>query len=93
MKTLPQLAEDALAVQDAYNLTGVARGFIKAIDDIRAITPDNTEWKRHPILKLWVDKLASMVGTQGDWDSMTAYNHVNNIVDSNLLSQLEAAGA
>ncbi len=79
MKTLPQLAQEALAVQDASNLSGVARSFVKVIDAVRKISPTNNDWKRHPIIKLWVDKLASLTDVQGDWDSSTAYQAVEEM--------------
>lgn len=75
-KTLQQLAQDALLVQDACNLSGVATSFAKVVQDVRAITPNNPDWHCHPILKLWADKIASLVGTQFDWDSGKAYDAV-----------------
>jgi hypothetical protein len=36
VKTLPQLAQEALDVQDACNLTGVALSFSRAMCDLRS---------------------------------------------------------
>ncbi len=89
MKSLKNMARDALDVQDACNLSGVVRSFVNVIDDVRAISPGNRDWCRHPIIKLWADKIASLTDTQGNWVSMTAYNAVEDIVK--LPAQLEVA--
>lgn len=82
MKTLPQLAREALEVQDACNLSGVARGFVRAIDAIRETYPSNGVYHYHPIIKLWADKIAHLTGTQFDWDSLAAYTAVEEIKES-----------
>lgn len=80
-RTLAQLARDALIVQDACNLSGVAHGLVLTVARLRAIYPTaNTDTiNRHPIVKLWVDKLASLAGTQHgcDW-VMAAYREVQD---------------
>lgn len=79
MKTLAELAQEALQVQNASNLSGVVASFVKVIDEVRKISPSNKDWQRHPIIKLWADKIASLTDTQGNWDSSTAYQEVGNI--------------
>ena len=63
---MPQLAADALAVQDACNLSGVAHGFARAMSDLRVVTPGlgTDAWNNHHIAVLWADKIASLTGTQ-----------------------------
>lgn len=39
MKTMKDLAREALAVQDACNLSGVAHGFARALGELRTLLP------------------------------------------------------
>lgn len=71
VRTIAELAREACAVQNASNISGVARGFVRALDDLRA-QPDYTgnDWlDAHPITRAWVDKLASLTGLQGSYAS------------------------
>ena len=67
MKTLRDLAKDALAVQDACNLSGVVISFAKAISDLRENLPSagTAAINHHPICILWADKIASLTQIQG----------------------------
>ena len=63
--------QDAIDVQDACNLSGVARSFVQAIDWVRK-QPEyaGSEYERkHPIIVMFVSKLASMV----DVETMEAF--------------------
>lgn len=66
MKTLRQLAQDALDVQDASNLSGVVKGFDQAIADLKGNLPNLGSYQinNHPIVRIWVDKLASLAGLE-----------------------------
>jgi hypothetical protein len=63
-------AQAAIAVQDACNLSGVARSFLTAVQAVNEEAHrlgEGTEWRNnHPIIRLFVDKLASLCGMQGD---------------------------
>ena len=64
MKTLQELAKDALDLQDASNLSGVVHAFHRAISDLwenaRALN-QGTDWvNRHPICRAYISKLASL---------------------------------
>ena len=62
-----EFARQALQVQDACNLTGVALSFARAVCDLRehlATLPDRPHVSEHPVTVLWVDKLASLAGCQ-----------------------------
>lgn len=67
MKTLNQLAQDALLVQDACNLSGVVHGFSRAMTDLRALLPQagTDEINQHPISIMWASKIASLTGAGG----------------------------
>lgn len=86
MRTLKQLAQEALDVQNACNLTGVLHSFAKAASELRQIlNVGNDEAANHPIMKLWSDKVASLTGTQ-TWtvhSIVRAYKEVQAIADGN----------
>ena len=67
--TLQQAAQTALDVQDACNLSGVAHSFVDIVMDV--LWPEarrlnhGTDWvNQHPIVTLFLDKLASLNRTQ-----------------------------
>jgi hypothetical protein len=71
--SLRELAQDALDMQDACNLCGVAQDFAKAMLELGEHCPEGTKQRNtHPVTKLWVDKLISLSG-QADMDT---YNTV-----------------
>lgn len=68
-RTMADLAREALHVQDACNLSGVAYGFSRSISRLRALLDaegkggtDNVNL--HPICQLWADKIRSLAGSQ-----------------------------
>lgn len=79
MKTLPELAQEALDIQNASNLAGLATTFVRVIADLRKLTPTNQVWFRHPIIKLWTDKMASLSGIQEPQLYEEAYKIVQEI--------------
>lgn len=70
MKTVKELAREALAVQDACNLSGVAIAFARVMVDLREALEsqneraDTSSLRFHPITTVWVDKLASLADVQ-----------------------------
>ena len=68
MRTLPELAFDALCAQSACNPLGLTKGFAEAIralaERLRAEgQPHDTDTiLRHPIFRLWASKLHDMAG-------------------------------
>lgn len=85
-KSLPELAREALDVQDACNLSGVVHGFSRAITALRECLPNagTSEINSHPICVLWADKIAHLTGTQniGNDRTMRAYDDVRKLVSS-----------
>lgn len=63
-RTEAQLAREALDVQDACNLAGVAHSFSRVITDLCAVARERgegTEWvNTHPVSVLFSDKIASL---------------------------------
>lgn len=72
-RTLSELAQEALDVQNACNIAGVARSFAKAVSDLTEHTSGTDEWNRHPITRAWVSKMADMAGIEhdGEWRTLT----------------------
>jgi 23S rRNA C2498 (ribose-2'-O)-methylase RlmM len=74
-KALAEMARDALAVQDACNLTGVAHSFSVACCRLReamkdaGLATDTESVNRHPVVVLWVDKLCQLAGLKQDSDA------------------------
>lgn len=79
MKTLKELAQEALDVQNACNLTGVVHGYSRAMTRLRELYPDESThfFNLHPISILWADKIAHLTETQGfDERVQQAYTEV-----------------
>jgi hypothetical protein len=95
MTNLQQAASDALQVQNACNLSGVARSFleaVKAVNDEANRLNEGTEWRNnHPIIRLFVDKLASICGMQGD-SAFLHYGEADQACRDLLTSELPTAG-
>jgi len=78
MKTLSQLAQDALNVQDACNLSGVVHGFSRAMTELREALPQagTDEINNHPISVMWASKIASLTGADNVQVFAEAYAQV-----------------
>lgn len=72
MRTMEELAKEALDVQDACNLSGVIHAWSRSITNLRELLfqargqrmPDTDAVNTHPINKLFADKVAHLTGTQ-----------------------------
>jgi hypothetical protein len=64
MRTMQQLAQLALDVQDACNLSGVVRSFAQVTEDLWVEARRQgfaTDWvNQHPVSKLFADKIADL---------------------------------
>jgi hypothetical protein len=62
------IAKDVILIQDASNMSGVALAFHEAIVAMKHATEYN-DWKvrRHPYIRLFLDKLCSMAGQIMNW--------------------------
>jgi hypothetical protein len=88
MKTIKELCQDALNVQNACNLSGVAISFGQAMRDLRAIEPNlsTDQLNTHPIAVLWSSKIASLTGSEGASEFSKAYNACCDYVEGKRLS-------
>lgn len=82
MADLKLMATEALLVQDACNLSGVAHGFSKAMEQLWDVAREEgkgTDWvNTHPISVVWADKIQSLT-TSGSHDVMQAYGAVQKL--------------
>jgi len=73
MRTISELAKEACEVQNACNIRAVARGLVRALDDLDAQGVGGTDALcAHAVTRAWVDKLASLAGVQGISDNAIA---------------------
>lgn len=65
-RSMKELAEEALFIQNACNLSGLVFGLERTMRRFNALNPGMGTDKRntHPIFVLWTDKLASLTGAQ-----------------------------
>lgn len=66
--TLKELATEAIVVQDAVNMTGLAYRFARVVDELKAALRENGQpndtghVNRHPVVRLWVSKMHELAG-------------------------------
>lgn len=70
VRTWKELAQEALRVQDASNLSGVANSFGDVVREVRVRLESegkkgNAHFHSHPVVLMWADKIASLTGIQG----------------------------
>lgn len=83
VRTWKQLADDALSVQYASNLSGVAISFARVIREVRARLrsegkTNTDDINCHPICVLWTDKMKSLTDYMGEGKFPAAYNWAND---------------
>ncbi len=83
VRSLVELAREALAVQDACNLFGVVRSYARALSRLWSLLPEaGTEAiNRHPIAQLWADKCAHLTGTQRTGWAVEAYEATRQLAE------------
>lgn len=66
MRTLKELAKEAIQIQDASNLLGLSKGFAEAVqkvaDNLRGGLTSTSQINCHPINQLWTAKLHDLSG-------------------------------
>lgn len=70
MKTWKELAQRALDIQNACNLSGIVLAFADDIKDVRALLNrdgkgDTTNINKHPVAILYSTQIAYLTGTSG----------------------------
>lgn len=87
MRTLKQLAQESLDVQNACNLSGVVHSFSRAMTDLRAILSaeegfSTDKLNQHPIAVLYSSKIGSLTGSDSARQFNRAYESVIEIYTS-----------
>jgi hypothetical protein len=67
-------AKQALAVQDACNLSGVVASFARMTHEMRASGMDTDACNRHPFSVLFSSKIASLTRSEDGFAFGNAYN-------------------
>lgn len=82
-KTLQELAQEAIDVQNACNLLAVVNGMSRALSDLRGFVSGSDELRNHPITLLWADKVSHLTGTQDIGNSvvMKAYAAAHDLAE------------
>jgi hypothetical protein len=92
MRTIKELAREALDIQNAVNLVGLAKSFARAMTDLAGYVSDTVERNHHPVTVLWLDKMCQLAGIQ---IIGSASRQLTNLVISNAYAwardQLRAA--
>ena len=78
MRTIKELAQEAIDVQSGCNLTGIAYSFAEALKDLRVIAraegwESTDKLNRHPICVLWSSKIASLTYSDSSTEFSQAY--------------------
>ena len=76
-RTLHELAQEAVNVQNACNFIALANGMARAMTDLRGHGYEGDALTNHPIALLWVDKLASLQGVQDLGNSKVMKAHLD----------------
>ena len=76
MKTIKDLAKDALTVSNACNLSGVVHSFSSAMTRLREIYPNEGTafYNEHPVAVLYSQAIGNITGSE----SFTAFNRATD---------------
>ena len=78
MRTMKDLCQEALDVQDACNLSGVVHSFSRTITELRTLVEQEPGFStdklnRHPVCVMFSSKIASLTGSEGYTNFKEAY--------------------
>lgn len=83
MRTLKELAQEALDIQTACNLCGLAQSFARMMKELGEHVKGTDALNTHAITRLWVDKMAHLSGVQLGFDTMyNAYADCSQLAKS-----------
>lgn len=84
-RTLKELAQESLDIQNASNLSGIVHSFSRAITELREVASGSYS-NVHPINLLWADKIAHLTGTQdiGNSKIFKAYNAIADFLEGKI---------
>lgn len=91
-QSIKDAAKDALMVQNACNLSGVAHSFLDAIAVIRESGLSTAEINRHPVITLFLSKMVSLNGTDCFCSlCLGEYHKANSAVEALANSNVEVS--
>lgn len=85
MRTLKELANETIDIQNACNLQGVVYGMSKVLANLRQVITETTgecstlTLNEHPITKAWIDKLRDLAGIYNNDDYSKAFAEVKKL--------------
>lgn len=66
VRTWKELAKEALEIQDACNIVGLAQAFANVAKEVRyRLDPSTQAVNTHPVIVLWISKLSSLSDPSG----------------------------
>jgi hypothetical protein len=84
-RTLRQLAQESLDIQNASNLSGIVHSFSRAIMELRELA--GTDYSnQHPINTLWADKISGLTHVQdlGNSWAFKCYGAVKDFIEGKI---------
>ena len=85
MRSLKELAKEAIEVQDACNLSGVIHAWDRAVVELRQLIPnqDTDFYNTHPINQMYASKVHDLTQMGlSDYDSFAgAYHDCKNLAE------------
>lgn len=78
---LKELAEEALDIQSACNLSGVAHAFSRAMNELCKVVSGTDARNKHPISVLYASKIASLTDCEHILAFGDAYNWARDIAE------------
>lgn len=87
MKSIKDLAKEALEVQDACNLSGVVHSFSRAITELRELLREHEGYgthmvNTHPVCVAYASKIASLSGADDFGPTHEAFAILHTMVQS-----------
>lgn len=74
-------ANDAILVQDACNLSGVAISFARMLREMCDADMDTTKRNTHPLSILFSSKIASLTGSESMLQFSKAYEYAKKVAE------------
>lgn len=81
MRTMAEIAQEAMEIQDASNIIAIANGLSNVTKELlHEHNLSHDEIATHPITTLWVSKLICMNSNRTDTNFAEDYCKVNDII-------------
>ncbi len=83
-RSLSELANEALQIQDACNLSGLVHGWSRSVSRLRELLGpiDTDKINQHPINVLWANKVCDLARANNDDTYGEAYKWAKEVVST-----------